>query len=75
MVTSIDISDREQQKGVLFSDRDPTYSHLKLFDAAMATGAAPYYFPPHKVQLTPTCCHQFVDGGLLANNPSMIGLM
>lgn len=44
---------------------------LKLIDAAMATSAAPTYFAPHHcVDLDA----YFADGGLVANNPSFIGL-
>jgi len=44
---------------------------LKLVDAAMATSAAPTYFPPHYCSDIDS---YFVDGGLVANNPSFIGL-
>lgn len=45
---------------------------LKLIDAAMATSAAPTYFSPHYcVDLS----SYFADGGLVANNPSFIGLL
>lgn len=44
---------------------------LKLIDAAMATSAAPTYFPPHYCSDIDS---YFVDGGLVANNPSFIGL-
>jgi patatin-like phospholipase/acyl hydrolase len=44
---------------------------LTLLDAALATSAAPSYFAPHY------CCEldaYFADGGLIANNPSLIGM-
>tara|TARA_R110001632_G_scaffold60284_3_gene146408 strand:- start:82941 stop:83996 length:1056 start_codon:yes stop_codon:yes gene_type:complete len=44
---------------------------LKLIDAAMATSAAPTYFSPH---YCPDIDSYFADGGLVANNPSFIGL-
>ena len=44
---------------------------LKLIDAAMATSAAPTYFAPH---FWPDLGAYFADGGLVANNPSFIGL-
>ena len=42
---------------------------MRLIDAAMASGAAPMYFPPH---LPETAQHQgyFADGGIFANNPA-----
>lgn len=42
---------------------------IKLIDAAMATSAAPTYFKPHKIN-----GNYYADGGLVANNPSYIGL-
>ncbi|VVN72321.1 hypothetical protein PS718_00498 [Pseudomonas fluorescens] len=44
---------------------------LTLVDAAMATSAAPTYFPPHHCEALDS---YFADGGLVANNPSLIGL-
>ncbi len=44
----------------------------KLVDVALATSAAPTYFPIAKVPLLPK--GQFVDGGLWANNPSLLGI-
>ncbi|WP_421205108.1 CBASS cGAMP-activated phospholipase [Aeromonas sp. 601027] len=45
---------------------------LKLIDAAMATSAAPTYFAPHYCDDLKA---YFADGGLVANNPSYIGLL
>ncbi|WP_405027771.1 CBASS cGAMP-activated phospholipase [Mangrovibacter phragmitis] len=45
---------------------------LKLIDAALATSAAPTYFAPHYCEDLNT---HFADGGLVANNPSYIGLL
>lgn len=44
---------------------------LKIIDAAMATSAAPTYFHPHYCEDLEA---YFADGGLVANNPSFIGL-
>lgn len=49
-----------------------TYCHhadLPAVDAALATSAAPTYFPPHTIQGLGT----FVDGGLWANCPAIVG--
>jgi patatin-like phospholipase/acyl hydrolase len=45
---------------------------LKLIDAALATSAAPTYFAPHYFE---DLRAYFADGGLVANNPSYIGLL
>lgn len=39
-------------------------------DVALATSAAPTYLPIHDLE-----ADQFVDGGVWANNPSLVGLM
>ncbi|MDC5753746.1 CBASS cGAMP-activated phospholipase [Vibrio europaeus] len=44
---------------------------IKLIDAALATSAAPTYFAPHYCEDLDA---YFADGGLVANNPSFIGL-
>lgn len=44
---------------------------LKLVDAAMATSAAPTYFAPYYCS---DLNSYFADGGLVANNPSFVGL-
>jgi len=45
---------------------------LKLIDAALATSAAPTYFAPHYCK---DLRAYFADGGLVANNPSYVGLL
>ena len=44
---------------------------LKLVDAALATSSAPTYFEPHFCEDLKA---YFADGGLVANNPSFVGL-
>jgi len=41
-----------------------------LIDAALATSAAPTYFPPHKIN-----GDTLIDGGLIANAPDLISLI
>ena len=41
---------------------------FKMMDVALATSAAPTFLPAVTIE-----GDQFVDGGLFANNPSMIG--
>ena len=52
----------------------PSYTHhagLSSVDAALATSAAPTYFPAHTIPGRGT----FIDGGLWANCPTMVGLV
>jgi patatin-like phospholipase/acyl hydrolase len=42
---------------------------VSIVDAALATSAAPTYFPPHPVT-TPRRGYSLVDGGIFANNPT-----
>lgn len=41
----------------------------KIVDVALATSAAPTYFKRHRIGNS-----EYIDGGLFANNPSLIGL-
>jgi len=51
-------------------DRD---NKALLVDVAMATSAAPTYFPLCEI---PYCDHkQFIDGGVWANNPALVGVI
>lgn len=43
---------------------------IKIIDCLLATTAAPIYFKPHKME-----GGTFIDGGVGANNPSVIGLI
>lgn len=42
---------------------------VKLVDVALATSAAPTFFPVHQIQNT-----RYVDGGLVANSPVLMGV-
>lgn len=46
------------------------YRDLPLADAALATSAAPTYFPPYEI----SAYGYFADGGTFANNPAMTAL-
>jgi len=71
-ITSVDVdnaSPRFHKSG--YFDRNSTRLDEKLVDIALATSAAPTYFPlvktEHSTNLT--------DGGIVANNPSLVGLI
>ena len=46
------------------NDQKPP-SEWRVWEASLATSAAPFYFPPFD--------DKFVDGGVMANNPTLIG--
>jgi uncharacterized protein len=52
-------------------DRDN--NHL-LVDVALATAAAPTYFPIQEISTMRDSADQFADGGLFSNNPSLHGI-
>ncbi|MCL6284234.1 patatin-like phospholipase family protein [Ruegeria sp. 2012CJ41-6] len=47
---------------------------VKLVDIAMATSAAPTYFPPHRITAGGVDYGYFADGGMFANNPVLNGI-
>jgi patatin-like phospholipase/acyl hydrolase len=54
---------------------------ITMKDAAMATSAAPTYFPPHKIDKQDkestkgSGYYSLVDGGVFANNPTALAIM
>ncbi|KML58190.1 patatin [Burkholderia cepacia] len=46
------------------------YRDIRMLDAALATSAAPSYFPPYEVD----GLGYFADGGVFANNPSVAAI-
>ncbi|TCW83967.1 patatin [Burkholderia sp. SRS-46] len=47
-----------------------TYRDIRALDAALATSAAPSYFPPYEIN----GLGYFADGGVFANNPSVAAI-
>ncbi|WP_349778655.1 patatin-like phospholipase family protein [Xanthomonas sp. WHRI 6108] len=47
------------------------YRQISMVDAALATSAAPTYFPPYRIANTNEDYGFFADGGVFANNPAM----
>ncbi len=61
---------------VFKTDHAPTLTRDSaglMKDAALATAAAPFYFPTATARHLPGS--EFLDGGLWANNPSLVGLI
>ncbi|RDY57939.1 CBASS cGAMP-activated phospholipase [Flagellimonas nanhaiensis] len=48
-------------------------NNAKYVDVALATSAAPTYFPLAEIEYYNS--RQFIDGGIYANNPSIVGLI
>ncbi|MBD1996336.1 patatin-like phospholipase family protein [Leptolyngbya sp. FACHB-541] len=51
---------------------------FKMVQAAMATSAAPTFFPPYKLETvhrTSEGYYALIDGGIFANNPSSLAMM
>jgi len=49
------------------------YGPILMRDVALATSAAPTYFPPHNIE-SDNLSGYFVDGGVWANNPTLVGV-
>lgn len=49
-------------------------SAVKLLDVALASSAAPTYFPPHLIKAGGVDYGYFADGGTFANNPVLNGI-
>ncbi|WP_341367672.1 patatin-like phospholipase family protein [Yoonia sp. BS5-3] len=47
---------------------------VPLLDIALASAAAPSYFPPHLIRTKDTDYGYFADGGMFANNPVLNGI-
>ncbi|KRE48382.1 CBASS cGAMP-activated phospholipase [Paenibacillus sp. Soil724D2] len=74
LIPSVNITTGEPY--VFKSDHNPLLTRDKkrlLTEVALATSAAPTYFPIVQLQ-TNKGVEQFVDGGLVANNPSLLGI-
>ncbi|MDR7017064.1 CBASS cGAMP-activated phospholipase [Acinetobacter sp. 3657] len=72
MITSVNLSTGKPK--FFKTPHNPMFTmdrEIRLIDAAMATSAAPTYFKPHYIEKLE---NYFADGGLVANNPSYIGI-
>jgi patatin-like phospholipase/acyl hydrolase len=54
-----------------YAERNHERSDEGLVDVALATAAAPTFFPAHSTQHS----HHLIDGGICANNPAMLALV
>jgi hypothetical protein len=74
LVTALDLYDVTERKWVptcLTNLPGSKTADISVLDAALSTSAAPIYFPPH-VMVQNGMRRAFADGGIFANNPSML---
>ena len=70
VVVAYDMTDREPYFFKRWRARDDEARNRPLTDAALATSAAPTYFPSHEVDR-----HALVDGGVFAANPTIAAIV
>ncbi|MDU0353300.1 patatin-like phospholipase family protein [Paraglaciecola aquimarina] len=62
----------EKRRPYVFKSTKPAYKNLLSYQIADASSAAPTYFPTKELQLPPDKDeHWLIDGGVIANNPTM----
>ncbi len=66
-----DAGERSWEPCTISNGQRNTYRGIAMVDAALATSAAPTYFPPYPVG----DFGYFADGGTFANNPSMTAIV
>ncbi len=71
LITSYDLESRDSWFLARHKARADEKSNFKMRDVARATSAAPTYFRPERLSITPPTA--MVDGGVFANNPAMCG--
>ena len=70
VVVAYDMTDREPYFFKRWRARETEARNRPLVDAALATSAAPTYFPSHEVD-----GHALVDGGVFAANPTIAAIV
>jgi len=70
MVTAYDTLGRE---GFVFKSHNEKYKELKVWDLCRASCSAPTYFPAHVIKINGVEI-PFIDGGVVANNPTACAL-
>ncbi|WP_209427973.1 patatin-like phospholipase family protein [Pararhodobacter sp. SW119] len=63
--------DETEGRAILFTNANPAHHDVRLRDAALASAAAPSYFPAHRIE---ALGRRYVDGGLFANAPDLAAL-
>jgi predicted acylesterase/phospholipase RssA len=71
LITSYDLESRDSWFIARHKARDDAAYDFPMREVARATSAAPTYFRPQRLSLTPPTA--MIDGGVFANNPAMCG--
>lgn len=75
MVSCYDLEERRPFFFKSYRARQLPDRDCLMWQAARATSAAPWYFPPFRLDQTPPLQYRaLVDGGVFANNPALAGL-
>jgi predicted acylesterase/phospholipase RssA len=69
-ITTYDI---ENRKTLLIRSYDKSTKDVHIWEACLASSAAPTYFPPARIQIGKSR-HILIDGGVVANNPSSLAI-
>lgn len=69
LVTSYDMTDRSPRFFKRWRARESDERNVPIVDAALATAAAPTYFPSHEID-----GRALVDGGVFASNPAIAAI-
>ena len=64
----------ERRKPEVIKSTDAKYHHLKSYEVADASSAAPTYFPTKELEIEHDEEFWLVDGGVTANNPTMCAI-
>jgi len=60
----MELNNEGEAEGVFFTNLNAKHKHISLVDAALATSAAPTFFPRHSFSLNGKMSN-FVDGGVV----------
>lgn len=75
LLTAYDITKRRAVFFNSVSGRADNYRNYMLRDAILSSTAAPTYFPPTCLKARNSCNGCLIDGGVVANNPTLCALI
>ena len=69
-VTVSEFTEGDDPRGIMLTSLDKDHHHIPMVEAVLASAAAPIFFSPRVISIC-DIDRCFMDGGLVANNPSM----